>query len=130
HPSDDACPVLEAGEESIMKIGFVSLPLSGHLNPMTSLARKLQSRGNEVVFIGVPDVESIVRAANVTFQPYCEKEYPAGSIAELYAPIARLHGLDVLRYQTQKITPGYLKVALDRLPKKLAETCVEALVLD
>ncbi len=113
-----------------MKIGFVSLPLTGHLNPMTSLARRLQSRGNEVLFVGVPDVEPIVRAANVTFQPYCEREYPAGSIAKLYAPLARLHGLDVLRYQTQKITPGFLKVALDRLPEKLAEASVEALVLD
>jgi hypothetical protein len=35
-----------------MKIGFLSLPLAGHLNPMTTLARKLQSRGHEVVFIG------------------------------------------------------------------------------
>jgi UDP:flavonoid glycosyltransferase YjiC (YdhE family) len=40
-----------------MKIGFVSMPFSGHLNPMTALARRLQSRGNEVVFIGVPDDE-------------------------------------------------------------------------
>jgi UDP:flavonoid glycosyltransferase YjiC (YdhE family) len=30
-----------------MKLGFVSMPISGHLNPMTALARKLQSRGNE-----------------------------------------------------------------------------------
>ena len=34
-----------------MEIGFLGLPLSGHLNPMTALARKLQSRGNETVFI-------------------------------------------------------------------------------
>jgi zeaxanthin glucosyltransferase len=56
-----------------MKIGFLSLPLSGHINPMTALARKLQSRGNEVVFFGVPDVEPIVRAANLIFVPFCEK---------------------------------------------------------
>ena len=31
----------------------------GHLNPMTALARKLQSRGHEVVFIGVPDIEPL-----------------------------------------------------------------------
>jgi hypothetical protein len=28
----------------------VSLPVTGHLNPMTTLARKLQSRGHEVLF--------------------------------------------------------------------------------
>ncbi len=40
-----------------MRIGFVSMPITGHLNPMTALARKLESRGNEVVFFGVPDAE-------------------------------------------------------------------------
>jgi zeaxanthin glucosyltransferase len=53
-----------------MKIGFLSLPLTGHLNPMTALARKLQSRGHEVVFIGVPDIESVVRAADLEFVPF------------------------------------------------------------
>jgi UDP:flavonoid glycosyltransferase YjiC (YdhE family) len=50
-----------------MKLGFVSTPVTGHLNPMTALARKLQSRRNEVVFIGLPDAEPIVRAANLNF---------------------------------------------------------------
>jgi hypothetical protein len=39
---------------TFMKIGSISLPVTGHLNPMTALARKLQSRKHEVVFIGVP----------------------------------------------------------------------------
>jgi zeaxanthin glucosyltransferase len=49
---------------------------------MTALARKLQSRGNEVVFIGVPDVEPFAHAAGLDFVPFCEQEYPAGSIAQ------------------------------------------------
>jgi mannose-6-phosphate isomerase-like protein (cupin superfamily) len=32
---------IERGEESTMKIGFVSMPFVGHLNPMTTLARRL-----------------------------------------------------------------------------------------
>jgi len=113
-----------------MKIGFVSLPLSGHLNPMTALARKLQSRGNEILFIGDLDIESTVRAANLPFEPYCEEEHPAGSIARIWAPVAKLHGLDVIRYSAHEIFPTSLKVALKRLPKKLVETGVEAVVLD
>ncbi|HMF78592.1 MAG TPA: hypothetical protein VK604_23245 [Bryobacteraceae bacterium] len=57
-----------------MKIGFVSMPLTGHLNPMTALARKLQSRGNEVVFLGLPDAEPIVRSANLS--PFAKKSIP------------------------------------------------------
>jgi len=57
-----------------MKIGFVSMPLTGDLNPMTALARKLQSRGNEVVFLGLPDAEPIVRSANLS--PFAKKSIP------------------------------------------------------
>jgi zeaxanthin glucosyltransferase len=95
-----------------MRVGFVSLPLTGHLNPMRALARKLQSRGDEVRFFGVPDVEPAVRAANLAFEPHCEEEYPAGSVERIYAPIAKLHGLDVLRYQAEEISPKFLKAAL------------------
>jgi zeaxanthin glucosyltransferase len=63
-------------ELSTIKIGFISMPLSGHFNPMTALARKLQSRGHEVVFIGVPDCEPIVRGAGLNFVSYCEEELP------------------------------------------------------
>ena len=66
-----------------MKIGFVSLPVAGHLNPITALARRLQARGHEVVFIGVPDVEPFARGAGLRFVAYRENEYPAGSIAGL-----------------------------------------------
>ena len=64
-----------------MKIGFLSLPLTRHLNPMAALARKLQSRGHEVAFIGVPDIEAVVRATDLDFVPFCENEYPPGPLA-------------------------------------------------
>jgi zeaxanthin glucosyltransferase len=47
--------LMSAKTKGAVKIGFVSMPLSGHLNPMTALARRVKSRGNEVVFFGVPD---------------------------------------------------------------------------
>jgi zeaxanthin glucosyltransferase len=113
-----------------MKIGFLSLPLSGHLNPMTTLARRLQARGNDVVFISVPDAEPVLRAANLKFVPFCEEEYPAGSIGQEWSSVAKLHGEEVLRHSSRELTPGLCKAALEHLPEKIAETGVEALVLD
>ncbi len=113
-----------------MKVGFVSLPVTGHLNPMTALARKLQSRGTEVIFIGVPDVGPIVRAANLKFAPFCEKEYPVGSVAKRWGGVAKLHGLDVVEYTSRELIPGLIKAALEHLPEKLRETGVEALAID
>jgi MGT family glycosyltransferase len=113
-----------------MKIGFVSLPASGHLNPMTALARKMQARGHEVVFIGYVETEATIRAANLRFVPFCESEYPAGSIEKVFAGIAKLQGFEVVRYTCQQVMPGLLEAALKHLPKKIAETGVELLVVD
>jgi len=113
-----------------VKIGFVSLPVSGHLNPMTALARRLQARGNEVAFIGVPDAEATARAAGLNFVPYCEKEHPLGSVPREWTAVAKLHGLDVLRQGGRELLPGFLRSALQHLPKTLADQGIDALVLD
>lgn len=113
-----------------MKIGFISLPVVGHLNPMTALARRVQSRGHEIVFIGVPDVEPFACAAGLKFVPYCENEYPAGSISRLYAPVSSLRGLEVTRWSIREGLTGLFTAASKHLPGKLAQTGVEALVID
>jgi zeaxanthin glucosyltransferase len=113
-----------------MKIGFVSMPLSGHLNPMTALARRLQSLGNEVVFFGVPDVEPFARAASLDFVPYGETEYPAGSIDKIYSSVAKLHGFEAVRHSCMDLNPDLTRVTFDYLAEKLATTGIEALVID
>ena len=113
-----------------MKIGFVSMPFVGHLNPMTTLARRLQSRGHEVTFIGVPDVAPFACAAGLNFVPFCENEYPAGSIARLYAPVSKLHGPEVTRWSIRERNVDLFNAASKHLPQKLAETGIDALVID
>src|SRR5215471_590509 len=113
-----------------MKIGFISLPVVGHLNPMTALARRVQSRGHEVVFIGVPDVEPFARAAGLRFVPFSENEYPAGSIARLYAPVSQLHGLEVVQWSVRERLGGFFTAAVKHLPRVLASAGIDALVLD
>lgn len=113
-----------------MKIGFASLPLSGHLNPMTALARKLQSRGNDVVFFGIPDVGPTISVAKLTFVPFGDDVYPVGSLVEALVPLSKLHGLEALEYTCNNITTALTRVALERLPQKLAEEGIEAMVID
>src|SRR5260370_13053681 len=105
-----------------MKFGLLSLPLTGHLNPMTSLARKLKSRGHEVVFIGVPDIQSVVRAADLDFVPFAENEYPPGSIAKRWGGGAKLHGLCVVRHSVRELTPGLVKAPFDHFPGNTTRT--------
>ena len=126
-------PVGRDGSSSFsrtVKIGFLSLPITGHLNPMTALARKLQSRGHEVVFIGVPDIDPVIRAADLDFVSFCEDEYPLGSVAKSWGRVAQQQGLDVVLYTLRELTPGLIKAALEHLPGKIAETRVNGLILD
>ena len=55
---------------NIMKIGFVSLYGPGHFNPMSALARQLQSRHHNVVMLSLPFIEPLARAANLPFIPF------------------------------------------------------------
>jgi zeaxanthin glucosyltransferase len=50
-----------------MKFGFIAAPVAGHMNPMIALGRRLQSRGHEVVFFNILDVETLVRKAGLGF---------------------------------------------------------------
>lgn len=113
-----------------MKLAFVSLPFVGHLNPMTALGRKMRSRGHEVVFIGIPDIESTIRAAGLTFIPYCETEFPAGSLDKYLVPISRLHGLAAVQKTNLHLTPDLAKAAFAHLPRLITEIGVEAMVID
>jgi len=97
---------------------------------MSALARKLKSRGHEVVFLGLPDVGPIVRAAGLDLVPYGETEYPVGSVAEACVPISKLHGIEVILYQLRKLSLPIAAVTFAHLPRKLVEVGIEALVLD
>jgi zeaxanthin glucosyltransferase len=113
-----------------MRLGFISMPLAGHLNPMTALARKLESRGHEIVFIGVPDAASIVKAAGLCFMPFCEQEFPAGAVSKGYAGVAKLHGLEAAEYSIREMHPKRCRAALQHLPERLSEADIDALVID
>src|SRR5580704_16422486 len=90
-----------------MKIGFLSMPLTGHLNPMTALGRKMQARGHEVTFFGPPDAARIVHSAGLDFVPFGEEEYPVGTTPANYARLATLKGEDVVRYFFQEMHPPF-----------------------
>jgi zeaxanthin glucosyltransferase len=58
------------------RIGAFCFPGTGHINPMTALARRLQQRGHEVVIFGIADTEEPVKAAKIEFSLIGEHDYP------------------------------------------------------
>src|SRR5260221_2440402 len=86
-----------------MKIGFISFAIPGHFNPMSALARQLQSRHHDVVMFSLPVGESLARAANLPFVPFGEKEFPAEHSSEALATGGRLKGEEGLRVTVSAI---------------------------
>jgi zeaxanthin glucosyltransferase len=112
-----------------MKVTFLTFPVPGHAYPMSSLARRLKSRGHDVVAIGTPDAAPLLRAAELPFVPYCEKAYPAGSDRERYNQLSRLEGQEALEF-THRTIAEILQAAFDDFPRALREAGADALVLD
>ena len=112
-----------------MKIAFLGVRVPGHLNPMTTLARKLKARGHDVVFLSVPDTEPFVRAAELPFVPFCENDFPVGSLAKSMAALSKLQGQAALELVIKSVA-NTMESAFRNLPRTLRDTNVDALVLD
>ena len=112
-----------------MKTAFLGVRVPGHLNPMTTLARKLKARGHDVVFLSMPDTERFVRAAELPFIPFCENDFPVGSLAKSMAALSKLQGQAALELVIKSVA-NTMESAFRNLPRTLRDTNVDALVLD
>src|SRR5215472_15074368 len=84
-------------------LGAFCFPGTGHINPMTALARRLQQRGHRVVLFGIADIETAVRAAGVEFNRIGENEYPTGTLKRLDDRQAQLKGLRAFRFTIDRV---------------------------
>ncbi|HEX8762396.1 MAG TPA: nucleotide disphospho-sugar-binding domain-containing protein [Candidatus Saccharimonadales bacterium] len=112
-----------------MKIAFLGVRVPGHLNSMTTLARKLKARGHDVVFLSVPDTEPFVRAAELPCIPFGENDFPVGSLAKSMAALSKLQGQAALEMAIKSVA-NTMESAFRNLPRTLRDTNVDALVLD
>ncbi len=108
---------------------FLTPGVPGHAYPMSTLARRLKSRGHDIVSIVNPDAVPFVRAAELPFVLYCEKELPAGSFREKRDQLSRLQGQEALEF-THRTIAEILQTVFNHLPRALRETGAQALVLD
>src|SRR6516225_7454372 len=74
-----------------MKFGFICPQVPGHLNPMTALARHLQMRGHEVVFL---------YSSGAAGLPFIPDEEVERVISERSAEISKKQGEETLKLTT------------------------------
>jgi UDP:flavonoid glycosyltransferase YjiC (YdhE family) len=111
------------------RLGAFCFPGTGHLNPMTALARSLRQRGHEVVIFGIADTEERVRAAGIEFHKIGQEDFPPGTLQELDDQLARLRGLAAFRFTLKRLTDSARMVLRDG-PPAVRSANVEALLVD
>ena len=102
-----------------MKLGFICLNVPGHLNPMTALARQLQARNHDVVFLYSSG------AAGLPFVPGPEKD-PS---AKAHQKSSKRQGDDALEFGC-RLALDQTETILESLPAMVKENDIDALVLD
>jgi len=111
------------------RLGAFCFPGTGHINPMTALARALQRRGHEVVIFGIADCEARVRAAGVEFCRIGAEDYPPGTLRKLDERLGELKGLATFRFTVERVKNTARMVLRDG-PDAVRKSGVEALLVD
>ncbi len=111
------------------RLGAFCFPGTGHINPMTALARTLQRRGHEVVIYGIADCEARVRAAGVEFYKIGAKEFPLGTLRKLDERLGELKGLATFKFTVERVKNTARMILRDG-PDAVRSTGVEALLVD
>src|SRR6266567_2540535 len=111
------------------RLGAFCFPGTGHINPMTALARALERRGHHVVIFGIADTEARVRAAGVEFYRIGEKDYPPGTLRKLDERLGRLKGLATFRFTVERVQNTARMILRDG-PDAVRKAKVDALLVD
>ncbi len=111
------------------RIGAFCFPGTGHLNPMTALARRLQQRGHSVVLFGIADVEQRVKAAGIEFSLIGQSDFPSGTLEKLDFKLSQLHGLPSFRFTLERIADTARMVFRDG-PQAARRAEIEAFLID
>lgn len=123
------CTYLVHRECVMATLGAFCFPGTGHLNPMTALARRLQRRGHRVIIFGIADTESRVRAAGVEFCQVGAKDYPLGTLRQLDDKLSRLKGLNTFRFTVERVK-NHARMVLRDGPDAVRAAGVEAMLVD
>lgn len=111
------------------RFGAFCFPATGHLNPMTALARSLELKGHQVILFGIADTEARVRAAGIQFHQIGAEDFPAGTLQKLDERMARLSGFAALRFTLDRVRNSARMVLRDA-PEAVRAARVDALLVD
>jgi zeaxanthin glucosyltransferase len=111
------------------RLGAFCFPGTGHINPMTALARRLEQRGHKVILFGIADTEARVRAAGIEFHLIGAQDYPAGTLQQLDQRLGELKGLATFRFTVERVKNTARMILRDG-PEAVRRANLDAMLID
>jgi MGT family glycosyltransferase len=107
-------------EQYSMKFGFISFQVPGHLNPMTALARHLQMRNHDVVFL---------YSSGAAGLPFIPDEEVERVISERSAELSKKQADEVLKF-SMSLAMTRSESIIKSLPTIVQSNQIDALIID
>jgi len=111
------------------RLGAFCFPGTGHINPLTALARELERRGHKVIIFGIADTESRVRAAGIEFRLIGAEDYPPGTLQRLDQRLGELSGLATFRFTVDRVKNTARMILRDG-PEAVRSANLDAMLID
>jgi UDP:flavonoid glycosyltransferase YjiC (YdhE family) len=120
---------IATAERSTRRIGILSFSSPGHYYPLTALGRRLQSRGHDVVYFQVADLERPIRAAGLQFRQLGRDDFPPGSLRARDEEVGKLTGFAALRCGLRGVKRN-AKMLFRDAPDAIRDEGVDSLIVD
>ena len=111
------------------RLGAFCFPGTGHINPMTALARRLEQRGHKVIIFGIADTEARTKAAGIEFRLIGAQDYPLGTLQKLDQRLGELNGLATFRFTVERVKNTASMVLRDG-PDAVRRANLDAMLID
>ncbi|MFM2310953.1 MAG: hypothetical protein RLZZ04_229 [Cyanobacteriota bacterium] len=110
--------------------GILSSPLTGHLNPILSVAYELKKRGHHISVFGILDLENKVKlTGDLDFYPIGKEKYPQGTQTKIFARQGKSIGLSGVR-NIFKILHKFTELNLEEAIAAIKTSNVDTLIID
>lgn len=80
------------------KIGIVTPPTAGHINPFIYIAKELETKGHEIVFFQVAEVKARIEKAGMKLHPIGKNVLPPNAVHTIQKELGALSGLEAMKY--------------------------------
>lgn len=109
--------------------GFLTLGVLGHMFPMSTFARELQSRGHRVTFFCLADADEFLKQAGLETVVVARRECPLGHMKQVNDTLGRLNGGKGVAY-TMEVLCQEASAQFAELPDAIRSAGVDALIID